>query len=143
MIHSFFARFLFFFSSKGYCYCRAGNPTRTILEKSIAALDNAKYCLTFPSGCATLTTLLQRLKPGDHILSASETYGGTRTLFLHYAKTQQIEVDFVDITCVDSVEEAIKPNTKVCTRLIFHLKKQIANIFSVLLIFQYFFFCHI
>lgn len=96
-----------------YCYDRDGNPTRSVLEQTVAALDNGKYCLAFPSGCAALSTLLHTLKPGDHIVCGNAAYGGTRTLLLHYTKSQNMEVDFVDSTCVKSVEKALKPNTKV------------------------------
>ena len=53
------------------------------------------------------------LKTGDHILSCSETYGGTRTIFLTQAKMQGIEVDFVDSTDVELFASGIKSNTRV------------------------------
>lgn len=98
---------------KGYCYGRDGNPTRDALERCIAALDNGKHGLIFPSGCATTSAVLHLLETGDHIVSCTESYGGTRTLFLNEAKAKGIEVDFVDSTELKLVEKAIKSNTKV------------------------------
>lgn len=80
----------------------------------MAALDNAKYGLVYPSGCAAITALLHLLKHGDHILSCTEQYGGTRSLFLDYVEIQGIEIDFIDPTDLKQVENSIKPNTKVC-----------------------------
>lgn len=102
---------------KEYNYARGGNPTRSVLEKCIAALDNADYCLTFSSGCGALSAVLHTLKPGDHIICAKETYGGTRVLFLLHTESQNMEIDFVDVTCVKSIEKAIKSNTKVKEKL--------------------------
>lgn len=111
-------------SLQGYCYGRDGNPTRDSLARCLAALDNGKHSLIFPSGCATTSAVLHLLQTGDHIVSCSETYGGTRTLFLNQAKAKGIQVDFVDSTDVKTIETAIKSNTKVklsqCVRLKFY-----------------------
>lgn len=98
---------------QGYSYSRAGNPTRSVLEKCLAELDNAEFCLTFPSGCAAEMDVLHLLKTGDHIIVCLESYGGTRTLFLHHAGLQGIDIEFVDTTNTLSVEKSIKSNTKV------------------------------
>lgn len=103
----------FYFDFKGYCYGRLGNPTVNVLQRCIAGLDKAEHCLVYPSGCAAATGLLNLLKPGDHYLASNENYGGPRTLFERYSKHQGIEIDFVDATDTKSVEEAIKPNTRV------------------------------
>lgn len=102
-----------YYELQGYRYSRDGNPTRDSLARCIAELDNGKHALIFPSGICTTTALLHLLKSGDHILSCSETYGGTRTLFADQFKMRGIEVDFVDTTDLKLVENAIKPNTKV------------------------------
>lgn len=84
-----------------------------MLENTIAALDNGQYCLTTPSGCAAITMVLQRFKAGDHIISANETFGGTRAMLLDYVELHDIAIDFVDLTDLDSVRRALRPNTKV------------------------------
>lgn len=104
---------------QSYCYGRDGNPTRDALAKCLAALDNGKYGLVFPSGCGTTTAVLHLLKTGDHILSCSETYGGTRTLFLDQFQMHEIEVDFVDTTDLKLIANAIKPNTRVSVPFFF------------------------
>lgn len=89
----------------------------------MAALDNGKYGLVFPSGCGTTTAVLHLLKTGDHILSSAETYGGTRLLFLDQLKMHGLEVDFVDTTDLKLVAGAIKPNTRV--NCVFQLLKSV------------------
>lgn len=79
----------------------------------MAALDNAQHGLVYPSGCAAVTALLHLLKHGDHIVSATEQYGGTRALLLDYVEIQGIKIDFIDPTDLKQIENAIKPNTKV------------------------------
>ncbi len=55
----------------GYDYGRSGNPTRKSLEACLAAVENAKYGLTFSSGLAALTTLNYLLKTGDHVIAVN------------------------------------------------------------------------
>lgn len=83
------------------------------MEKCLSTLDDAKYCLALPSGCAATTTVLNLLKTGQHIIASLELYGGTRTLFLQHCNQFDIEIDFVDTTDTLSVKKAIKSNTKV------------------------------
>lgn len=64
-----------------YEYSRCGNPTRQCLEECLAAVEKAKYALTFSSGLGATTTLMFMLKSGDHILSIDDVYGGTGRLF--------------------------------------------------------------
>lgn len=106
---------------KEYNYARGGNPTRSVLEKCIAALDNADYCLTFSSGCGALSAVLHTLKPGDHIICAKETYGGTRVLLLLHTESQNMEIDFVDVTCVKSIEKSDQIQYKSKRKIIFNL----------------------
>lgn len=100
---------------QGLYYTRVRNPTRDALEKCLAALDNGKYGMVYPSGMAAATALLQFLKNGDHIVSCNELYGGTHFLLSKHTKLHGIELNFVDATDVKQIESAIKPNTKVFT----------------------------
>lgn len=94
-------------------YSRAGNPTRDALERCLASLDNGKHGLVFPSGCGAMSAVLHLLKSGEHMLCSQETYGGTRTLFNHFAKSSGIEIDYIDSTDINLIKTAIKPNTRV------------------------------
>src|SRR5690554_4608342 len=64
-------------ASTGYEYSRTGNPTRTALQESIAALEEAQWGLAFASGTAAMREVAMLLEPGDHILMAKDAYGGT------------------------------------------------------------------
>jgi len=98
---------------KQYEYGRSGNPTRDVLEKCLASLDNAKYGITFSSGLAATSTITQLLNAGDHIVSMDDLYGGTNRYFRHVASRFNIQTSFVDATDPKKVEEAMKPNTKM------------------------------
>lgn len=77
-------------------YSRAGNPTRDRLEVALAALERAKYCITFASGLAAENAVVSLLKAGDRVLVCDDVYGGTGRLFrtLHQDKI----FDFLDLT---------------------------------------------
>jgi len=62
-------------------YSRSGNPTRAALEECLAALEGGSAGFAFASGCAAATTLLHTLRPGDHVLSGDDVYGGTFRIF--------------------------------------------------------------
>ena len=98
---------------QGYDYSRAGNPTRKKYEDLIAALEGAEYGFAFASGCAAVTTVIQLLKTGDHVIAADDMYGGTFRLFETILKNFGIEFTYVDPTNATNFEEAIKPNTKL------------------------------
>ncbi|CAH1406456.1 unnamed protein product [Nezara viridula] len=96
-----------------YFYGRIGNPTRSALETCIASLDKAKYCLTFASGLASIAGVAGLLKAGDHVICGDDLYGGTHSYFKNIAKDNGVEVDFIDTTVVENMENAFKPNTKM------------------------------
>jgi cystathionine gamma-lyase len=98
----------------GYEYSRSGNPTRDALEKRLAALENAKYGLAFGSGLGAETTLaLSLLKKGDHVIGFDDLYGGTKRLFNRTIANFGVEFTYVDARRVESVEAAIRPETKL------------------------------
>lgn len=97
----------------GFEYGRSGNPTRDVLERCLASLDNGKYGLTFSSGLGATTTIITMLKAGDHVVAGDDLYGGTNRLLRQVAMNLGIEVDFVDTTDLKKVEAAIKPTTKL------------------------------
>jgi cystathionine beta-lyase/cystathionine gamma-synthase len=97
----------------GYEYSRTDNPTRTVLHDAIAGLERANYALAFSSGMAAIDTLLRLMKPGDHVLSGNDVYGGTFRLFDKILSKYGIEFGFADTTSVEAVAEALQPNTRL------------------------------
>ena len=98
---------------KGYDYARTGNPTRTALETCLAALEGAQHGLCFASGMAAIDTLLRLIKPGQHVLASNDVYGGTYRLFVRVLSEYGLHFDFVDMSDLDRVRAAIKPNTRL------------------------------
>ncbi|MGM0565960.1 MAG: aminotransferase class I/II-fold pyridoxal phosphate-dependent enzyme [Bacteroidota bacterium] len=99
---------------EAFLYSRHWNPTNMELSKALAAMEGTEMAWVTGSGMAAITaTLLQLCKTGDHIVSSMTTYGGTFAFMKNWLPRYGIEVDFVDITDLDAVEKAIKPNTKV------------------------------
>jgi len=98
---------------QGYEYSRSGNPTRSALEECLAALEEAKYCLTFASGLGAETTLLLQLKPGDHVVYMEDVYGGTYRLFDKVMRRFGVTFTAVDASDLDAVEAAITPSTRL------------------------------
>ena len=98
--------------NKGYDYSRGGNPTRTRLEKNIAALEGGCDAIAFASGMAATTALFQGLKKGDHVIVSRNVYGGTYRMATKVLKHHGIDFDFVDTTNVENIKQKIKPDTK-------------------------------
>lgn len=99
--------------NKGYEYARVSNPTRTVLEKNIAALEGAKEGLAFGSGMAAITSLFFLLKSGDHVVLSRNVYGGTYRLGKLILSNFNLDCEFVDTTDLDNIKNAIRPNTKM------------------------------
>jgi cystathionine beta-lyase/cystathionine gamma-synthase len=98
---------------KGYDYARVGNPTRTALEKMIAGLEGADEAACFSSGVAAMDALMKMLRPGDHVVTTNDLYGGSYRLFTKVFEPYGIEFTFVDMTDLDQVKSAIKDETKL------------------------------
>jgi len=94
-----------------YEYSRTHNPTRTALEDCIASLEGGAFGLAFASGMAAESTLLQLLKPGDHVVLGDDVYGGTYRLFSKVLTRWGIEFDLVDLTRIEDLGRAYKGNT--------------------------------
>jgi cystathionine gamma-synthase len=99
--------------STGFDYSRLLNPTRQELERTLAILEGGKHGFAFSSGQAANMALFTWLNPGDHMILMDDIYGGTfrisTTIFGKYG----IEYDFVDLSDLDAVKKAVKPNTKM------------------------------
>ncbi|MBK7897065.1 MAG: cystathionine gamma-synthase [Candidatus Promineifilaceae bacterium] len=98
---------------KGYEYSRTDNPTRTALHGALAALEGGHYALAFASGMAAIDTILRLIKPGEHVLSGNDVYGGTFRLFDKVLSGYGIEFTFADTTAETAVAAAMQPNTKL------------------------------
>lgn len=105
---------LFDMPTEGYMYSRIWNPTVDAVERKIAALEGGIAALCTTSGqSASLFSVLNIAKAGDHIISASTIYGGTFNLFAVTLKKFGIDVTFVDPDAdEDTISKAFKENTK-------------------------------
>ncbi|MGW1743653.1 cystathionine gamma-synthase [Nocardia sp. NPDC001965] len=98
----------------GYEYARTGNPTRTVLEANLAALEVGRYGRAFASGmAATDCALRAMLRPGDHIVIPDDAYGGTFRLIDKVFTQWGIEHSPAAVTDIDAMRAAIRPNTKL------------------------------
>ncbi|MGD9928987.1 MAG: aminotransferase class I/II-fold pyridoxal phosphate-dependent enzyme [Mangrovibacterium sp.] len=97
-----------------FLYSRHWNPSNKFLSNALAAMEDTEAAWVTASGMAAITcALLQLCNTGDHIVTSVTTYGGTFAFLKNYLRKFQIEVTFVNITDLKSVEESIRPNTKV------------------------------
>ena len=98
----------------GNIYGRLTNPTQSIFEERIAALENGSAALAVASGAAAITYAFQALaKAGEHIVASKTIYGGTFNLLEHTLPlTAGITTTFVDPDKEGSFEAAIQENTK-------------------------------
>ena len=99
--------------NKGYEYARTQNPTRSAVERNIAALEGARFGFAFASGMAAIDAVLKLVKAGEHVIVSDNTYGGTARLFNKIIANYNVEFDFVDTSDPLNVEAAIKQNTKM------------------------------
>ena len=99
---------------KGFDYARSINPTRLALEKCIADLEGGTRGFAFASGLAAMSTVLELLETGSHIVVSDDLYGGTFRLFDKVRKQSAgLEFTYVDLTDASRFEKAIKPNTRM------------------------------
>jgi len=95
-------------------YTRWGNPTITLAEQTVAALEGTEAALVFASGMGAITTtILSLLKAGDHIVAQRDLYGGVTKFFSGWLPKLGIETTLVDTTEYEQYERAIRPNTKL------------------------------
>jgi cystathionine gamma-synthase len=98
----------------GYEYTRGTNPTRDALQTQLASLEGGKHGLSFASGLAAEDALLRTvLAPGDHVLMGDDVYGGTHRLVDRIHKPWGVTLSVVDMSDLDAVRAAIRPETTV------------------------------
>jgi cystathionine beta-lyase/cystathionine gamma-synthase len=99
---------------KGYDYSRSINPTRLAYEKCIADLESGTRGFAFASGLAAMSTVLDLLESGSHIVVSDDLYGGTFRLFDKVRRQSAgLEFTYVDLTDASRFEKAIKKNTRM------------------------------
>jgi len=98
---------------KGYDYSRTCNPTRTALERNLAALERGRFGMCFSSGMASINTVLNLLEKGDHVVAGNDLYGGTYRLCTTLYQKLGVEFDFVELADLDVVRNALRPNTRL------------------------------
>src|SRR5580700_3542768 len=99
--------------NKGYEYARVSNPTRTRLEKNLAALEGGISSRVFASGMAAITALCTMYKSGDHVVCGNNLYGGTPRLFNQVLTGYGIEFTYVDTSDANNVERAFRKKTRM------------------------------
>ncbi|MFC2081041.1 aminotransferase class V-fold PLP-dependent enzyme [Bacteroidota bacterium] len=97
-----------------FLYSRHWNPSNKYLADALASLDQTDAGWITASGMAAITcSLLELCKSGDHIVTSVTTYGGTFAFLKNYLPKFNIDVSFVNIADLESVEKAIRPNTRL------------------------------
>ena len=98
---------------KGYEYSRASNPTRTRLERNLAALEGGRSAHVFASGMAAINALCTMLTSGDHVVCSHNVYGGVPRLFNQIVSKNGIQFTYVDTSDIRAVEKALRRNTRL------------------------------
>jgi cystathionine gamma-synthase len=99
--------------SRGFMYTRNNNPNREALERGVSLLEAGETAAAFSSGTAAAMALFQALAPGDHVLAHVDAYYGTSRLLREIFLRWGLEADFVDMSNLDEVKKALRPQTKL------------------------------
>lgn len=99
--------------STGYDYSRLQNPTRQELERTMAILEGGLEGFAFSSGQAANMCLFSLLEKGDHVILSDDIYGGTFRICETFFKKFDAEFTYVDMSDLDALKKAIRPNTKM------------------------------
>jgi len=98
--------------STGFDYIRTKNPTRQVLEESIAELESGDAGFACSSGMAALQTIFAMFSQGDHLIVSLDLYGGTYRLLDRIMSKFGVSATYVDTNDLDALEQSRKPNTK-------------------------------
>ncbi len=99
--------------TRGFDYSRTANPTRKVLEDTIAKLEGGKAGFAFATGMAAEATVIHLLKAGDHVICGDDVYGGTFRLFQNVMPDFGLEFTFLRLDDRRRIERAIRPNTRM------------------------------
>ena len=101
-------------SEQGFTYSRFTNPTVSMFQSRLAALEGAEACMATASGMsAIMSIVLATLQAGDHIVSSRAIFGSTMTLFTQIFGKFGVETTYVDPTDLNAWRAAVKPTTKL------------------------------
>jgi cystathionine gamma-lyase len=99
---------------KGFEYSRSQNPTRFAYERSVADLEGGAAGFAFASGLAAMSTILDLLDAGDHVVASDDLYGGTFRLFERVRRRSAgLQFSFIDMSDAEAIRKAVRPNTKM------------------------------
>jgi cystathionine beta-lyase/cystathionine gamma-synthase len=98
---------------QGYEYARTQNPTRTVLENNLAALENGTDGICYASGLAAMDAVLKLLKPGDEIISSNDLYGGSYRLMTRIFEKYGIKSRYVDMHDVKNIKAVLNEKTRL------------------------------
>jgi cystathionine gamma-lyase len=99
---------------KGYDYSRSDNPTRAAFERCIADLESGTQGYAFASGLAAISTTLELLSTGDHVIATEDIYGGSFRLFDKVRRRSAgLDFSFVNLGDLAAVEAAVRPDTRM------------------------------
>jgi cystathionine gamma-synthase len=100
-------------TNAGYDYTRSGNPTRAMLEEAIATLEGGAGATCTSTGMSAVVVALNLLPPNSHVLCTVDCYGGTFRALEHEKAAHGLEVTYLDLSDLDAVARATKPNTRM------------------------------
>lgn len=98
---------------QGYEYARTQNPTRTVLERNLAALENGTDAICFGSGLAAQDAVLKLFASGDEVLAVNDLYGGSYRQMVRVYGAWGLKSRFVDMYTASNVAREISPSTKL------------------------------
>jgi len=98
---------------KGYAYARGTNPTRNVLQQSLAALENGKYAICFSSGMGATDAVIKLLNPGDEVITSNDLYGGSYRMFTKVFEKYGIKFHFADLSDAGKINHLINDKTKL------------------------------
>jgi cystathionine gamma-lyase len=99
---------------KGYDYARSINPTRSAYERCVADLESGTRGWAFASGLAAMSTALETIDSGSHVVVSDDLYGGTFRLFERVRRrSANLDFTFIDLTDATKLESAMRPNTRM------------------------------
>lgn len=98
---------------KGYEYARTQNPTRTVLQNALAAIENGKHGLCFGSGMAATDAVIKLLQPGDEVIVSNDLYGGTYRIMTKVFQNYGIKFHFIDMSDAATILQYTSERTRM------------------------------